>query len=53
MSPKYKLIEAFDRVEFHAKVQSAMNEGWQCQGGVSISFWSNSSTIHYAQAMVR
>lgn len=49
---EYKIIRASSDDEISEKVTTALIEGWQCQGGVSL-FLTQERKRRYAQAMVR
>ena len=51
----YKVIEWHKRDYLEEKVNRELKEGWQLQGGVSVSMYHNSlgTTCIYAQAMTK
>ena len=52
MSPKYRVLEAETRLTLVREVRELIDQGWQCQGGVSITWDHRSASVVYAQAMV-
>ena len=49
---EYKVILDDEFIKFNKRVETAQQEGWQCQGGVSVSYDSNDDA-YFAQAMVK
>ena len=52
MSPKYRVLEAETRLTLVREVRELIDQGWQCQGGVSITWDCHRANVVYAQAMV-
>ena len=57
-SSVYMVVVATDRLDFEEDVRARLDDGWQLQGGVSISFRAaaesyNEPYIIYAQAIVQ
>lgn len=54
----YKILSAFDTAELARKVNTAIDDGWEPKGGVSVSAWHQAGMPQgehwelYAQAMV-
>ncbi len=48
----YSTITSWDRDEFDRKVNAALKDGWELQGGVSTCIQENSN-FYYTQAMTR
>lgn len=52
MSPKYRVLEAETRLTLVREVRELIDQGWQCQGGVSVTYNPKTHQFIYAQAMV-
>lgn len=56
---KYIVIEGTHRPSLEKDVEVLQEQGWACQGGVSIAMlppgrtWPPIYTVHYAQAMIK
>lgn len=48
----YEVITDWELRDFRSEVQAWLDDGWVCQGGVSITI-SDNGTKYYAQAIVR
>lgn len=55
MASKYKIVHGTSSTEVAQKVEEAMAQGWQVQGGVSMSLYETEEKLErfYAQAVVR
>ena len=50
----YMVVVATDRLDFEEDVRALLDDGWQLQGGVSVSFRdADEPYIIYAQAIVQ
>lgn len=49
---EYYVSNSDDRMYVEGEIESMLNKGWKCQGGISIT-QSPSGIVHYAQAMIK
>ncbi len=48
---RYKVVESIDRLNFQHKIQRLVQEGWELQGGVSMTYADD--YYCFAQAMIK
>lgn len=41
------------RIDLAKSVNSALRHGWELQGGIAVSNWTNEGNCYFYQAMVR
>lgn len=51
---KYKVIQSKTIQELEECITVMLNDGWQCQGGIEITFWNREIVygFYYSQAMI-
>lgn len=49
---RYTIVYSFDLNDFINAVNNKLQNGWRCQGGLSVSFNDNGSDKGYFQSMV-
>jgi hypothetical protein len=51
MNIEYKIVQDWDVNAFENKVTKLLNDGWKCQGGVSMTISVNGGR-NFSQAMI-
>jgi hypothetical protein len=49
---EYEVIVDWELKDFRGEINACVNDGWVCQGGVSIAI-SENGTRYYVQALLR